>query len=341
VTIVEYSLTKERLLTWVLRHGTIDVSERRIEIGTLEQDIAAWLRALREADEARLSPAAIALYQLLIPPIVSLLPPDSQVIFVPDKILNAIPFAALRNPLSGRYMIEERWVSVVPSVTFYLALLGGLRTTDDRRAWSSLLVANPSFDRQLFPQLADLPGAAAETEAAQRSYGNSVILVGPAATHARLLAELDRHEILSFAGHAVDNPRDPAGSYLVLSASGGRQEPGILFGREIATIHLRRLRLVILSACHTAAASSQRIAGLAGLAGAFLDAGAVAVLGTLWEADDQAASRLLQEFHRRFGGGLDSAAALRAAQLALLHGNEPSLRSPGRWAAFEAIGEVH
>jgi CHAT domain-containing protein len=276
----------------------------------------------------------------LIPRSIERLPAGARVVFVPDKILNAIPFAVLESPLTGRFLIEDRCVSVAPSAALYLTVLATGRARGDRRDWGALLVANPTFDRRLFPNLASLPGAAAETEAARRFYRRSVFLAGPEAMRVRLLAELDRHEVFSFAGHAVENLRDPADSYLVLASSDPADEPGALRGREIDALKLERLRMVILSACHTSAAASSRTGGIAGLSRAFLDAGADAVLGTLWDADDEAASQLLPEFHRGFTAGLDAASALRAAQLAMLHADNPSLRSPARWAAFELVGDI-
>jgi len=340
VTIVEYSLMGDRLLTWVLRRGEIAMADREVEGGSIEQATAALLGALRDAREERPIRASALLYRLLIPSSIERLPAGARVVFVPDKILNAVPFAALEDPLTGRFLIEDRCVSVAPSVALYLTALAIDRARGDRRDWGALLVANPSFDRQLFPDLASLPRAAAETAAARRFYPGAVMLAGPAAVRTRLLAELDRHEVFSFAGHAVENPGDPADSYLVLATSDPGAEPGALRGREIAALKLGRLRLVILSACHTTATASSRTAGIAGLSRAFLDAGASAVLGTLWDADDEAAFRLLPEFHRRFTAGLDAASALRAAQLAMLHAGDPSLRSPARWAAFELVGEI-
>jgi CHAT domain-containing protein/tetratricopeptide (TPR) repeat protein len=340
VTIVEYSLMAHRLLTWVLRPGEIAMAEREVDAGTIERATVALLGALHDAREERPTRASALLYSLLIPRSIERLPAGARVVFVPDKLLNAVPFAALENPLTGRFLIEDRCVSVAPSAALYLTILAMDRARADRRDWSALLVANPRFDQRLFPDLVSLPQAAAETEAARRFYHGAAFLAGTEAVRGRLLAELDRHEVFAFAGHAVENPRDPADSYLVLASSDPPNQPGILRGREIAALRLERLRMVILSACHTTAAASSRTAGIAGLSRAFLDAGADAVLGTLWDADDEAASQLLPEFHRRFTAGLDAASALRAAQLALLHADDPSLRSPARWAAFELVGDI-
>jgi CHAT domain-containing protein len=166
------------------------------------------------------------------------------------------------------------------------------------------------------------------------------VVSGRDATASRILGELDRHEVFSFAGHAVENPQSPKNSYLLLAPSGESDDHSILFAHEIGELRLRCLRLVVLSACHSTSAAKSRTAGIGGLTRSFLQAGANAVVGTLWDVDDEAASRLLPEFHRRFVAGADTASALRGAQLAMLQGTERSLRSASHWGAFQVVGEI-
>ena len=341
IALVEFSITGHHLFTWFVIHGTVAASERRIEPKELERAIQTFLLHVRRGDERGIAAASAALYPMLVPPEVARLPADVGLVFVPDKSLNAVPFAALRCPATGRYLIEDRCLTVAPSVSSYRSILERGRTVGSRRGWTSLLVGAPAFDVSLFPQLPPLPGAMAETAELRRLYPGAKVLSGPAADRSRVLAEIDRHEIFSFAGHAVDNPRVPADSYLVLAPSrAGPADDGMLFAREVSSLRLGRLRLVILSACRTEATASSRTAGITGLARPFLDAGAAAVLGTLWAVDDESASRLLPEFHRRFASGLGTASALRAAQLAMLHSENEYLRSPANWAAFQLVGDI-
>jgi CHAT domain-containing protein len=43
-------------------------------------------------------------------------------------------------------------------------------------------------------------------------------------------------------------------------------------------------------------------------------------------------------FHQRYAEGMDAAAALRAAQLRMLHSGNPDLESAMAWAPFQVIG---
>jgi len=341
VALVEFSLAEHHLLTWFVFDGRIELVDRVVEVRHLESMVNAFVTAAQQGSEPHLKHASMALYRTLIPPQVGSLPPGSRLVFVPDRILNSIPFAALQNPASGRYLVEEHGVSLAPSAQAYLAIADRNRgRADGRSRWSSLLIGNPTFDRRLFPQLSDLPGAMTEIAAVGAFYTQPTVLVGADATRSRVLEQLDRHEVFAFAGHAVNNPRSPGDSYLVLASSPQAAEPGVLFAREVGERRFQHLRLAILSACRTAGTSSSRTSGLTGLTRPFLEAGASAVLGTLWQVDDQAARRFLPEFHRRLMGGETAAAALRDVQLMMLHAKEPSQRSPASWAAFQLVGDI-
>jgi CHAT domain-containing protein/tetratricopeptide (TPR) repeat protein len=334
IALVEYALSGDRLLVWTLRHNGIEFMERRIAPEAFATRVADFIAEVRSGSEPVIAAASTGLYSELIPPSIEELPGSVQLVFIPDRLLNGVPFAALRNPRTGRYLVEERALSVAPSAALYLARLSH-SSTRDRKHWSALLVSNPTFDRQLFP-FVDLPGAAAEVAEEQSLYGDGLVLAGREATRSRLLAELDRHDVFGFAGHAVFNSKAPEDSYLVTTPE--PTDRGTILAKEIAALRFHRLRLVVLTACHTSAATGRRIGGLSGLAKPFLEAGASAVLASLWDIDDNAAGRLSAEFHRGFLESGDAAQALRMAQLSALHDVRSSTRSPNHWAGFQLVG---
>ena len=104
--------------------------------------------------------------------------------------------------------------------------------------------------------------------------------------------------------------------------------------KEIESLDLRGLRLVVLSACETLPTQQRRSGGFSGLTAAFLGAGANGVVGSLWRVDDRQAGALMIEFHRAYRASSDGAKALRIAQLSLLHSGDTTLRFPSAWAAF-------
>jgi CHAT domain-containing protein len=149
---------------------------------------------------------------------------------------------------------------------------------------------------------------------------------------------MDRHEVFVFAGHAVFNARDPEDSYLVTAPE--PSNGGTMLARDIVKLQFHRLKLVILSACHTSAATSRRIGGLSGLAKPFLEAGATSVLATLWSVDDTSTGLLSREFQQKFIEMGYPDLALRSTQISALHDVHPSTRSPSHWASFQVIGGI-
>jgi CHAT domain-containing protein len=97
------------------------------------------------------------------------------------------------------------------------------------------------------------------------------------------------------------------------------------------------LQLVVLSACSTAVPDATRNGGLFGLARPFLEGGASAVVGTLWNVDDRIAPEFLEVFHRNFVTSHSAARSLRLAQLRIMHSFSASPASPTSWASFCVI----
>jgi CHAT domain-containing protein len=196
--------------------------------------------------------------------------------------------------------------------------------------------------------LAPLPDTAAEVRNVANALGGDAdsILLGAAASESNLRARsLDQYRVLYFATHGLlpGELHCQAEPGLVLSppATEARNtgEDGLLEAGEIATLRLNA-DLVVLSACNTAAAGAGRFGGgaLEGLADAFFNAGARAVLASHWEVPSAATVRLMTGVFQRFGrdGNHGLAEALRQSQLELI--GDARTAHPFYWAAFTLIG---
>jgi CHAT domain-containing protein len=115
---------------------------------------------------------------------------------------------------------------------------------------------------------------------------------------------------------------------------------GLLDASEVAALKLNA-DLVVLAACNTAAAGGGRFGGgaLEGLADAFFNAGARAVLASHWEVPSAATTQLMTGVFQRYGQNRQRglAEALRQSQLALI--GRPVTAHPFNWAAFTLIGD--
>ncbi len=329
--VIEYARVQDRLLTWVLWQGRIESHSQVVTDERFETSIRRFVGEIeRREDPDSIDKLARDLYSMLIPSTVAALPGNVELCLIPDKILNILPFAALRNPHTGRFLIEERTIRITPG----LAQSGVVKKRHPRIP-SAFLVAATVFDRNAFPDLLPLPGAEDEIRSVAPLYTSPVVLQGKDATRDRILAELDRHEIFHLAGHSTFNERHPENSYFVVASSSGG---GVIFLREITGRRFGNLRLVVLSSCRSLGAQDTRILGVSGLARPFLDAGVEEVVGSLWNVGDEVASQLIPEFHRRYLARGDAAEALREAQIAMLRSSDEELRSPRAWAVFQVVG---
>ena len=101
---------------------------------------------------------------------------------------------------------------------------------------------------------------------------------------------------------------------------------------------LRGTRLVVLSACETGLGVVTQGQGVFGLRRAFREAGAAAVLSTLWAVDDEATAALMERFYRRFLRGEAPSRSLQEVQRELLGSRQWS--DPFYWAPFTMVGEL-
>ena len=331
---VAYLQLDDRLLIWTARPGAErpELTTVSVDGRTLEQLAMRFVNVIREeADPASEAELGRRLSELLIAPIRHHLPGVGRLVLITDERIGEIPFAALRMP-NGRYLIEDVALTYAPRSAI-------TRPRAERRregGTSALLVSDPPWDASLFPDLERLRNAASEVEDVRQLHHNAMVLSGPGASRRALLRELPRHDLVHFAGHARVSREEPGSSHLVLSADPVGFAENVVFASEIARLDLRRVRLVVLSACGD---TRDRLVARAGngLVQAFLDAGAGAVIASQWEADDAGTAVLMRRLHAELSAGVAGDEALRRAQRAFLADRvQAGLGSSGVriWGAF-------
>lgn len=332
---VAYALLADRLLIWVVSEDGISTFERPVGLREVERRVSALLDAIQQ-QRPELQTVAANLYELLIPEPLVEVPEDQVLYFLPDKVLNQVPFAALWSATNRRFLIEDHPVAVASS----LSSLGGSDVANQPLGGypSVLIVGDPAFDRKIFSDLPDLTESELEIEKVLSLFPNSFLLSRSEATRSRVLAELDRFDVFVFIGHAVVNASIPSRSYLVLAPSMDPPDSGLLLSRDLMGHELNRLRVVVLSACSTVGPRASRPVGLSGIAEPFLRAGVQTVVGTLWPLDDRKAQEALVPFYQALAPGRSPVMALRDAQLTAIrtaHGG--GLGTVAEWAVFESV----
>ena len=105
-------------------------------------------------------------------------------------------------------------------------------------------------------------------------------------------------------------------------------QDGILSAAELATLDLSKVDLAVISACQTALG---RITadGVYGIQRGLKDAGAGAMLVSLWSVSDKATAAMMARFHKNLAGGMDMHDAFFAARQSLIDKNaedSPSIK---------------
>lgn len=339
--IVEYASLDDRLLIWVVSRDRFEVVEQKIGADELDASVKPFLASIEnhsgeDLEETRRS--ARALYDILVSPVEQLLDSHKVLCVVPDKILNRFPFAALVSPRTGRYLIEDYALLFSPSSNVFLL---GSEAAEQRHAGADehlLVVGDPSFNRAAFPQMPALPAASTEAKKIADLYPGASALLGRDATKAGALGELGHADVAHFACHYVIDGRSPEMSRLVLSPARG-DDTGELRTSEVLGADLKRTRLIVLSACHTAGDYYYKGEGMMGISRAFLASGVPVVVASQWDVDSDATAALMISFHKhRKTDKVSTSEALRRAQLEMLSGPDIRFRHPSFWAAFLPIG---
>ena len=116
---------------------------------------------------------------------------------------------------------------------------------------------------------------------------------------------------------------------------------GILTAMEAANLNLSGTELVVLSACNTGQGDLRAGEGVFGLRRALQEAGARAVLMSMWSVPDKETTELMQRFYAKWLAGTEMHEALKQAQLEIReevkreHGGHDL---PYYWGAFVLVG---
>ena len=265
-------------------------------------------------------------YDMLIAPLG--LTDGEPLLLVPDGDLYAMPFAALLAP-NGKHLIEAHSLRVAPSVGTVVELEA--RAT--RRAAPSgaaLVVGNPNFHgwaSQLPAAEMEAQNVAAALSASAGLKNGVTTLVGDHATNDAVVEAMRGCDVVHLATHGT------AESVLL---GGATRTEGALTMAEVQGLDLSA-RLVVLSECDSFR-GKLTTDGVIGITRAFVAAGALSLVASLWKVHDEATRELMERFYQRLlasGEVGDVAAAMQGAMISMIREGHSSVP---QWAAFVVYG---
>ncbi|KAK3742618.1 hypothetical protein QZH41_000460, partial [Actinostola sp. cb2023] len=183
-----------------------------------------------------------------------------------------------------------------------------------------------------------LPNAKLEAERIGEVLGVTAI-TGAQATKQAIKQRLrEGVAVIHFAAHGCADSGE-----IVLSPGTTLQEPGtipeeddyLLTINEVQEIGLRA-RLVVLSCCHSGRGEIKS-EGVVGMSRAFLAAGALAVVASLWAVDDQATRVFMEKFYAHLKQGKSASTSLQQAMKDMR--DTKCYDKPMYWAPFFLIGD--
>ena len=341
--IIQYSALDQSLCIWVVSNSDFFGISRPVRSEDLGRKVDEYLECLKEpnlSDRAEI--LSRELYQLLIKPVETRLDPGKEIFIVADRPFNHLPFGALINPDTGKYLIKKYTIAFSPSSTVFIQSSNLARQKESVSVERCLSIGESVFQQ---PGLlnSSLPSTIKEARQVAAYYGdNSKLLLDRAATEGDVRREITNAEVVHIATHGLVNERRPEYSGLAFWAKPEASAPdndGMLQAAEVSRMRLPRARLVVLSACRTLIGRDYHGEGMVGLARAFIASGSPLVIATLWDIDSQMTAKMMDDFHRyRTQSKLSTARAIREAQLDMLHQGSLNYRRPYSWAGFVVMG---
>lgn len=247
-------------------------------------------------------PPARLIYNWIFKPLEPYLTAENidTLLLCPGPQLRSLPFAALHD--GEKFLIEK----------YNLARIPAFNLTDTSY--------KPLEDRQVlamgtsqFENLPSLPGVGVELETIVPKLWSGRKITDQDFTVQNLLAAHQEggFDIIHIASHSIFNPGSPSDSFIQFSDRRLNLDQITDLNLDLPSVDL-----LVLSACETALGDENAEYGFAGLA---MQAGVKSAIASLWLIDDVGTVLLMSDFYEQLQSTPIKSAALRQAQVNLIH----------------------
>lgn len=247
----------------------------------------------------------------------------TNMIIIPDNVLNYIPFEVLRFS-DGSLVLEKHNVSYNGSARIFLELEKEFFKYDAPQNWAGFA---PSYNQEneLSSSKDEINGIASLTDGEK--------FIGENAKKENFSLNNKQFSVLHFAMHAKIDNENPLYNRLLFA-------DGELTSSEIYTSN-SKANMVVLSACNTGFGKIEKGEGVMSMARAFHYSGIPAVVMSLWKVPDQETKIIMIDFYKNLKKGKSKSEALRLAKLNYLDKIKNSdLKHPYYWSGFVINGNT-
>jgi len=349
----EYLITDNHSYLFVVTKEKLDIYPLpdREQIHAL---VTSYLKKISDKENYNFSEGN-TLYQKLVSP--GLNKNTKRIIFVPDDILNFLPFEALIiQPNSEQWLISDFHIAYSPSISSLQEIITRKQENGYKRHKDLLALGDPFFKpvnhnhngrpalNQFFSSnrfdFSRLKFSGTEIDRISCLFKDSkktVFKRNKATEEALKKTNLEDYKIIHLATHSLIDDKRPFRSSIVLALDDNPQEDGLLQTREIYNISLNA-DLVVLSACETGLGQFIKGEGIEGINRSFFYAGSSAVMMSLWPVNDQATYQMMERFYTHLRSSESIINSLRKTKLELI--DSKTLSHPYYWAGFVVSGKA-
>ncbi len=323
IVLLDYYITGDRILVWVVEQEGIKTKEISIKDINLNKKIEEAREAftVTEGDYQKICQE---LYQILFASVKTLIGDKTTVGIIPHRSLFYLPFQALRG--EEGFLIDRYNLFYVPSVSVYSYCLNKNKENKE----SYLGFGNPSFEGK---DLASLPLSAEEVKIVAPIFPFNAVFIDKEATETKFKEICSNFDVIHLSTHGLADDQRPLFSVICLAQD--EQNDGEVKAYEVFSLNLKA-NLVALGACETGLGKLSEAEGLIGLVRSFLYAGTPTVIASLWSVYDRPTMELFIKFFRYWKEEkISKVEALGRAQKELAE----EYGFPVAWAGFILIGD--
>jgi CHAT domain-containing protein len=253
--------------------------------------------------------------------------PKGRIIISPDG--QYFPFEALvtsKKQQSLSYFIEDYAISYTYSARYLINLFGN-------NSISSVSTFMGMAPEQYAPNLGlpALPGSSQSLERVDNRFNNALCLVGEKASKNNFLQQFYHFKIIQLYTHATDSGYN--GEPLIYFQDSTLLLSDLLYENRPAT------RLIVLSACKTAAGKVYQGEGVFSFNRGFAALGIPSSVTNLWQVDNESTYKLTELFYKWLAKGLPLDVALQKAKLEFINTATKERKLPYFWAAPVLTGQ--